>query len=106
MKKFTVKVLITLSKLNNSAKILLVLATVCLIQTICVMLFNLEGSSPSEVTIRSAMSSIFGYFFGHQCKNHQFSAKGRVTRLESTSSRRNTIPAQSTKTAAITRNTA
>ena len=53
MKKFTVKVLITLSKLNNSAKILLVLATVCLIQTICVMLFNLEGSSPSEVTIRS-----------------------------------------------------
>ena len=29
MKKFTVKVLITLSKLNNSAKILLVLATVC-----------------------------------------------------------------------------
>ena len=34
------------------------------------MLFNLEGSSPSEVTIRSTMSSIFGYFFGQQCKNH------------------------------------
>lgn len=70
MKKFTIKVLVTLSKLNNAAKILLILATVCLIQTICVMLFNLEGSSPSEVTIRSTMSSIFGYFFGQQCKNH------------------------------------
>ena len=70
MKKFTIKVLVTLSKLNNAAKILLILATVCLIQTICVMLFNLEGSSPSEVTIRSTMSSIFGYFFGQQCKNN------------------------------------
>ncbi len=70
MKKALMNIKRTFQKLNFPTKVLLFISLITLIETVLIVFFNQDCTSPSEITIRSTMSSIFGYFFGQQCKKH------------------------------------
>ena len=52
--------------LNTATKVLVFIALACLFHTIFAVFFDNDHAAPSDVAIRSIMSSIFGYIFGSQ----------------------------------------
>lgn len=76
MFNFFKKISKTFKQQCPSTKILLIIGLVCLINTALTIFFLNSISSPTDVAIRSTMSSIFGYIFGEHCKANNFGSKG------------------------------
>lgn len=72
-----IKKMIKLFKSQSQAsKVIIIIGLICLTNTILSIIFSNTFTSPTDVALRSVMSSIFGYILGEHCIPNNFGKNG------------------------------